>query len=133
MKILNNINPFAVTFNTEDYSLFSIEDILQIAVKKMKNILIKVIQYIIFEDFRINIGNKNAPALLFDILHCTAIIREASALGFRLGNSQTIGNHVWSVINPFVPTVPTCAVRETASLGIMGAPRVPPLCRTARH
>ena len=28
---------------------------------------------------------------------------------------------------PFVPTVPTCAVRETASLGIMGAPRVPPL------
>ena len=30
-------------------------------------------------------------------------------------------------INPFVPTVPTCAVRETASLGIMGAPRVPPL------
>ena len=31
------------------------------------------------------------------------------------------------VVNPFVPTVPTCAVRETASLGIMGAPRVPPL------
>ena len=31
--------------------------------------------------------------------------------------------------NPFVPTVPTFAVRETASLGIMGAPRVPPLCR----
>ena len=30
-------------------------------------------------------------------------------------------------INPFVPTVPTCAVRETASLGIMGAPRMPPL------
>ena len=30
-------------------------------------------------------------------------------------------------INPFVPTVPTFAVRETASLGIMGAPRVPPL------
>ena len=29
--------------------------------------------------------------------------------------------------NPFVPTVPTFAVRETASLGIMGAPRVPPL------
>ena len=26
-----------------------------------------------------------------------------------------------------MPTVPTCAVRETASLGIMGAPRVPPL------
>ena len=33
--------------------------------------------------------------------------------------------------NPFVPTVPTCAVRETASLGIMGSPRVPPLCRDA--
>ena len=31
------------------------------------------------------------------------------------------------LINPFVPTVPTCAVRETASLGIMGEPRVPPL------
>ena len=30
-------------------------------------------------------------------------------------------------INPFFPTVPTCAVRETASLGIMGIPRVPPL------
>ena len=30
-------------------------------------------------------------------------------------------------LNPFFPTVPTCAVRETASLGIMGAPRVPPL------
>ena len=26
-----------------------------------------------------------------------------------------------------VPTVPTCAVRETASLDIMGAPQVPPL------
>ena len=32
-------------------------------------------------------------------------------------------------MNPFVPTVPTFAVRETASLGIMGAPRVPPLCQ----
>ena len=32
-----------------------------------------------------------------------------------------------STFNPFVPTVPTFAVRETASLGIMGAPRVPPL------
>ena len=30
-------------------------------------------------------------------------------------------------VNPFFPTVPTCAVRETASLGIMGEPRVPPL------
>ena len=30
-------------------------------------------------------------------------------------------------INPFLTTVPTFAVRETASLGIMGAPRVPPL------
>ena len=29
--------------------------------------------------------------------------------------------------NPFFPTVQTCAVRETASLGIMGEPRVPPL------
>ena len=32
-------------------------------------------------------------------------------------------------LNPFVPTVPTFAVRETASLGVMGAPEVPPLCR----
>ena len=31
------------------------------------------------------------------------------------------------LFNLFVPTVPTFAVRETASLGIMGAPRVPPL------
>ena len=31
-------------------------------------------------------------------------------------------------VNPFFPTVPTWAARETASLGIMGAPRVPPLC-----
>ena len=30
-------------------------------------------------------------------------------------------------IKHLYPTVPTCAVRETASLGIMGAPRVPPL------
>ena len=30
-------------------------------------------------------------------------------------------------INPFVPTVPTFAVRETASLGMMGEPRMPPL------
>ena len=30
-------------------------------------------------------------------------------------------------LNPFFPTVPTCAVRETASLGIMRAPRAPPL------
>ena len=30
-------------------------------------------------------------------------------------------------INPFFPTVPTFAVWKTASLGIMGAPRVPPL------
>ena len=28
---------------------------------------------------------------------------------------------------PFFPTVPTFAVRETASLGIMGVPQVPPL------
>ena len=30
-------------------------------------------------------------------------------------------------VNPFMPTVPTFAVRETASLSIMGVPRVPPL------
>ena len=34
-------------------------------------------------------------------------------------------------MNPFMPTVAfnICCLRETASLGIMGAPRVPPLCR----
>ena len=31
------------------------------------------------------------------------------------------------IFNPFFPTVPTFAFRETTSLGIMGAPRVPPL------
>ena len=31
------------------------------------------------------------------------------------------------LFNPFFPTVPIFAVQETASLGIMGAPRVPPL------
>ena len=30
-------------------------------------------------------------------------------------------------VDPFMPTVPTFAVQETASLSIMGAPRVPPL------
>ena len=30
-------------------------------------------------------------------------------------------------LNPFFPTVPTFAVRETAFLGIMGEPWVPPL------
>ena len=34
-------------------------------------------------------------------------------------------NTTLHVLNPFVPTVPTFAVRETASLGIMGAPEVP--------
>ena len=34
---------------------------------------------------------------------------------------------IGSLFNPFFPTVPTFAVRETASLGMMGAPRVPPL------
>ena len=35
--------------------------------------------------------------------------------------------HLTRQINPFFPTVSTCAVRDTASLGIMGAPRVAPL------
>ena len=35
-------------------------------------------------------------------------------------------SQVSSIVNLFFPTVPTFAVRETASLGIMGAPRVPP-------
>ena len=32
-------------------------------------------------------------------------------------------DHHFTLLNPFVPTVPTFAVRETASLGIMGEPR----------
>ena len=64
-----------------------------------------------------------------------------------------ISEHIYvRSFNPFFPTVPTCSVRETASLGIMGpplkpvrddsalralsslrglrgAPEVPPLCR----
>ena len=33
--------------------------------------------------------------------------------------------HQVGPVNPFFPTVPTFAVRETASVGIMGAPREP--------
>ena len=56
--------------------------------------------------------------------HCPGInllqMRAAPVFApFRWNNPRSI--------NPFVPTVPTCAVRETASLGIMEAPRVPPL------
>ena len=40
---------------------------------------------------------------------------------------QPMGVFPSLLINPFFPTVPTFAVRETASLDIMGAPRVPPL------
>ena len=40
---------------------------------------------------------------------------------------QVVEGHLSGPVNPFFPTVPTFAVRETASLGIMGAPRVPPL------
>ena len=31
-----------------------------------------------------------------------------------------------ALVDPFFPTVPTCAVREIASLGIMGESQVPP-------
>ena len=73
MKLLKNIHRSAVTFNTKDYTLFLFQDILQISVKK---IFIKVIQYIIFEDIHIDIGNKNYPTLFFDILYYTKIIYE---------------------------------------------------------
>ena len=52
---------------------FYFEDILQLSVKKIEK-KIKVIQYIIFEDLRINIGNKNSPMLFFNILYYTTII-----------------------------------------------------------
>ena len=42
-------------------------------------------------------------------------------------NSKLASIHAQCSYAPFVPTVPTFAVRETVSLGIMGAPRVPPL------
>ena len=43
-----------------------------------------------------------------------------------LAKAIDICMHIY-MFNPFVPIFPTCAVRETASPGIMGAPRVPPL------
>ena len=42
----------------------------------------------------------------------------------RDGSMQEVRLHFF---NLFIPTVPTFAVRQTASLGIMGVPRVPPL------
>ena len=61
MKILKNIHRSVVLFNTEDYPLFLIEDILQISAKKVEQIFIKVIQYNIFEDLHIIIGYKKTP------------------------------------------------------------------------
>ena len=83
MRILYNIHRSALTFNTKDYPLFLLEDILEISVKKSKEIILKVIQY---EDLHINIGNKNSPTLFFDILYYTIIIYEDSVDGFRLGS-----------------------------------------------
>ena len=44
--------------------------------------------------------------------------------GLLGGGVQGRLQHLGLGINPFFPTIPTCAVRETASLGIMGASRV---------
>ena len=49
---------------------------------------------------------------------------------FKEFSTKGVCSVSWSrhrLINSFMPTVPTFAVRETASLGIMGEPRVPPL------
>ena len=69
--------------------------------------------------------------MIHDRVHNEAPIIEADRpLIFMRNIFPTTGDTKMAVrdlINPFFPTVPTCAVRETASLGIMGAPRVPPL------
>ena len=41
--------------------------------------------------------------------------------------SRHNGDTSGAPLNPFFPTVPTFAVRETVSVSIRGAPRVPPL------
>ena len=75
----------AVNFNTKDYPLFLLKDVLQISVKKNIYIFIKVIQCIIFEDLQIYIGRKHSPTLFFDILHHTSIIYEDICTDLRLG------------------------------------------------
>ena len=63
------------------------------------------------------------------ILLCYDYQKFAHYISFNYLAFMVFKGHVaaTSRFNPFVPTVPTCAVRETASHGIMGAPRVPPL------
>ena len=68
LVVLKNILRSTETVNTKDYPLLLFEEILQIPVKKAEKIFIKIIQYIIFEDLHINIGNKSSPTLIFDIL-----------------------------------------------------------------
>ena len=82
LKTLKSIHRFAVTFNTKNYPLFLFEDILQKSEKNGKK-CIKVIQYIIFEDLLIDIGNKNSPTLFFDILNYTTIIYEDICTGLE--------------------------------------------------
>ena len=50
---------------------------------------------------------------------CSSLIRFSGLLRWEKITNEKV--------NPFMPTVATFAVRETASLGIMGEPRVPPL------
>ena len=64
------------------------------------------------------LANSNKSKSQSKFLHQS--IKQWNILPDHIKTSDTL-------LNPFVPTVPTCAVRETASLGIMGAPRVPPL------
>ena len=65
-------------------------------------------------------GHDAHVAVVRDVVHHEAPDGLAQVLPAPLRKSS-------NSINPFVPTVPTFAVRETASLGIMGEPRVPPL------
>ena len=56
--------------------------------KKLKKTFIKVVRYIIFEDFQINIESKQSSTLLFDLLHHTTItIYEEICNGFNLSRN----------------------------------------------
>ena len=55
------------------------------------------------------------------------LIRKSDSIHRTFLFKYDVANSTFWWFNPFMPTVPPFAVRETASLGIMGEPRVPPL------
>ena len=69
-------------------------------------------------------GFKGVSSIRYTFLPRDARFSDSECDIFTVGSDGDPGP---SHFNPFMPTVPTFAVRETASLGIMGAPRVPPL------